>query len=202
MKNVKDYPWRLTNLTLAIEVSNKILEDDFFYEKIASKDKGFDIRYTGKLVTPEKIAEWARECDEVMKVKTYNYGWRNRFAPALAKVIAGMPNSIFFNSGKLNRPTSTIVATTIHEDFHLLERWVRKNKFPELSDTDFKELWGFHHGDNSPAGKENTVQYWVDDLAESIAADMLGEEKPENEPRFRRRPWWRRLKTFVWNVIF
>jgi hypothetical protein len=75
----------------------------------------------------------------VLRASTYAPLWR------FSDIIAYQSNNmIYFNKYKLKRASCNIIATFVHEYLHRL---------------------GYSHGDNNPKNKENSVPYYVGNVA-------------------------------------
>ena len=94
-------------------------------------------KFTHTNNTSSKVAEDLRALPEI-KVATYKS--KNPFTKAVATTYPKEKNKIYLNLRHNPRPVDDMVATLCHESTHVL---------------------GYSHGDNNPAGKENSVPYKV-----------------------------------------
>ena len=142
----------------ACELANSLLRRPDFYVGIAAHPN-FDIDRGGKraLVTPTQVADILRTTTLAFSVKLFTPPWYLRWTKYLrtqAYTDPGIPDTLFLKSYWIRNeaPTAGYVAATIlHECVH-------------AADT----AGEFGHGDNSPAGKENTAPYWIGSYANSL----------------------------------
>lgn len=188
IKLEKGYDYKISRLDEAIQIAQLILNDPNFYKRIAEKKRPFDQRYTDADATPGNIAKFMKLLDVTMTVNTYHRWWTH----ANAYTLTGVEGKMWVNTAKLGRSTPSIVATIIHDVGHLV---------------DFLSPNEFHHGGNNPSGKENTFQFWIDELAQEMAKDILGlpgnDETPsEDKHHYPHAPWWKRLYKWTKKVLF
>lgn len=82
------------------------------------------------------------------KVNVETYQTKNPWSKAIATTYAGVNDTVFLNTRRNPRDMKYMINTVLHEPLHLV---------------------GYSHGDNSPAGKENSVNYRVGSIAEKYA---------------------------------
>ncbi len=133
----------------ATQMANELLRSERFYEAIAAKD-----RFALSTASPAIIADLMRRSPLIFKLELFYpnvFQTFLKYRKTLAFTDGRHPNTLFLNVKKLGRSTESIVATIIHETVHAL-------------DDDCKE-YTFGHGNNSPAGKQDTAPYWIGNLA-------------------------------------
>lgn len=118
-------------------VANCVVQSGAFLADLAAFPK---YTYTDK--TPAQVAEAYRVISPIT-IKTYRT--KNPFSAAIATTFKGEPGVVYFNTRKNPRPMTAMVNTAIHEGGHAI---------------------GFGHGDNSPGGKEDSVNYRAGTIAE------------------------------------
>jgi len=124
-------------LKLAINKANCVLNNqDFIAEVEAFKDYTF---------TDKSSPQVANAIKELKPIKVALYKTKNPFSKAIATTYASDRETVYINTRRNPRAMPDMVNTIIHEGLHLA---------------------GFSHGDNSPVGKENSVNYKVGSIAE------------------------------------
>ena len=124
-------------------VANCVINTEAFIQEVAAFPK---YTYTDK--TPAQVAQALREVSPVV-IRTY--ATKNPFSTVTATTYVSDPGTVYFNTRRNPRAMKPMVNTAIHEGLH-----------PE-----------FGHGDNSPVGKEDSVNYRVGSIAEKYVEACL-----------------------------
>lgn len=119
------------------KVANCIQADKNFLKEVELYPK---FTYTTK--TPKEVAE---EIRNMKPVKISTYRTKNPWSAAIATTYASDSETVYFNTRKNPRKLQYMVNTAFHEGLHLNN---------------------FSHGDNSPKGKEDSVNYRVGTISE------------------------------------
>jgi len=192
-----------------VKIANELVLDENFRERI--RECEFDMATCDGVVIAEdirKAAEYRKislgfpmypASENVGKTKHFvdyipvhpiivkTYRSKNPWSSALGYFSPSQPDHIFLNNRKLNRSKGSIVATLIHEMIHFCDY--------------LNEVDSYGHGDNSPAGKENTAPFYIDNIAESIVDDKQPSFKNvENGNIKTYTPWYKRLLNFIWRI--
>ena len=168
-------------VNIAIEEANKLLRNEDFLKQIYLVD---DFEYT--YVNGEYIANALKDFasgKQSLILYVYTYRSKNPWSRVLGYFIPSKPNNTYINSRKLNRSMGSIVATIIHELIHMIDN--------------FDNNASYGHGDNSPVGKQYSVPYWVDNLAQSFI-DKKPIQNDESSNIVTYVPWYKK----IWNWIF
>ncbi|WP_282087164.1 hypothetical protein [Aquimarina algiphila] len=139
-------------VTNAVNLSNSLLKNPEFYNKISEKES-FDL----STATPKQISDLLKNSVLNFKVELfYPTGFYNRikYRKTFAFTDHEFPDTLFLNKRKLNREEESIGATIIHECIHALDH--------DAVD------YTFGHGNNSSKNKGNTAPYWIGNLAYKI----------------------------------
>ena len=148
----------------ASEFVNELFQLDEFWDELGKVNQ-FDY---SDLSTQEIVAR-IKNCTTSLNIRLYRPKWR--WSKANAYVTAKYPNTLFLNSRKLWRSTSSLVNTIVHESVHIAD----------YGDDDQKISFG--HGSNSAKGKENSAPYWIglkaSDFFENTDDDLVEIEKIE-----------------------
>jgi len=154
-----------------VKRANELVIDDAFLVKIEACD------FSKATCDGDQIVRDIRLCSGLF-VELYKS--KNPFSSSCGYFSPNNPNSIFLNTRKLNRSKGSIVSTLIHEMIHYCDS------------INTKESYG--HGDNSPAGKENTAPFYIDNIAESIIDDKTPNfNNIDNANISYYVPWYKRL---------
>lgn len=119
------------------KVSNCIIKNEAFLKEVETFSK-----FTHTAKTPKEVALAIKNFRPVV-VSTYKT--KNPWSAAIATTYSSDKTTVYFNTRKNPRPLPAMVNTAFHEGLHLN---------------------GFSHGNNSPKGKENSVNYRVGKIAE------------------------------------
>jgi UDP-glucose 6-dehydrogenase len=122
-----------------VRVSNCVVANPEFLKEVEAFPK---FTFTDK--TSKEVADSLRNLKEIM-LSTYRP--KNPFSKAIATTFAGDP-FVYFSTRKNPREMKYMLNTSFHEALHLVE---------------------FSHGDNSPIGKEDSVNYMVGTIAEKYS---------------------------------
>lgn len=125
-----------------VKTANCVSNNQKYIDEVKAH-KQFD--YTDK--TSSEVAELLGS-DKIAKVSTYRT--KNPVSKAIATTFAGDKDTVYLNTRRNPRDMKDMVNTLFHERFHLL---------------------GFSHGDNSPVGKENSVNYGAGAMAEKYVEE-------------------------------
>jgi molybdopterin-biosynthesis enzyme MoeA-like protein len=129
---------KLPYLKQVAKVSECVIRNEDFLKEIEAFPK---FSFTDK--TSKEVADSIRKMKSVV---ISSYKTKNPFSSAIATTYPSNKTTVYFNSRKNPREFKEMINTAIHEPLHLI---------------------GFSHGDNSPIGKENSVNYRVGKIAES-----------------------------------
>lgn len=110
-----NYKGNSDNIQLAVEDANDILYSEKFYELISSYSK---FECTDNL-TPNKIADIIRNSELEVEVKLYKP--RYKWSKVLGYFVKSRPTNVFLNKRKLNRESSSLTNTIIHEYVHAVD---------------------------------------------------------------------------------
>lgn len=141
-----EYAGKYTRIIESVSFVNEILTHDPFWDEIA-QIPSFD--YTD--LDPVEIVERIRLSTSTVRVRTYRPKWI--FSNANAYVTKKYPSTLFLNRWKLDRPIGAIVDTIVHECVHIAD----------YGDDD--KVITFGHGDNRPAGKQDSAPYRIGGIA-------------------------------------
>jgi uncharacterized protein (DUF885 family) len=127
----------------------RVLAEQFFETELHVILSQSKFTHTDK--TPEQVFNHIASNHQEMTATIKPWKPFNPWTSAIATTYKRKPGEIYINVKKINqRSVAEYVATLVHEALHLAP----------LS---------FGHGSNSPKGKENSVNYWVDAKAEEWA---------------------------------
>ena len=162
-----------------VTIANQLIKDKKFLDDIVSHES-FDM----STAVPSTIAFLVKQFsnDKYGQIKVYTYYPAWRWSKAYGYFNPYRPDCIFLNAYKLNRSKGSIVSSLIHEMIHFL---------------DFKSDFSFGHGSNRPQGKQNTVPYWVDNLAEYYVDKQINEGFKSGTLIKTYKPFWSRF----WNYL-
>lgn len=104
-------------------------------------------KYTHTASSPAEVMHAIRDLPS-SRISTYRT--RSPWSKVLATTYASDRSTLYLNLRKNPRPMPEMVNTVIHEGLHLA---------------------GFSHGDNSPAGKQDSVNYRVGAIAEKYVPE-------------------------------
>ena len=167
------YDGNNVDVICAVEYANDLIMSNDFLSKIAAK-KQFDMSEAKGRDVVSYIEYFFTGMFGRLHVNVYTS--KNPWSKAYGYFNPNKPNQIYLNSRKLNRSHASITASLIHELIHFL---------------DTKTGFYFGHGNNSPVGKENTIPYWVDNLAEEM---IKGDESKTGSFAYNIvTPWYYRL---------
>lgn len=138
------------SVTKAAQKANELLQDNNFFQQIATHGK-FDM----SSATSTEVADVLKNAKFQMMIELYYPP--NPLSKALAYDDPIHPLTIHLNARRLNRSIASICATIIHESVHAADA--------------MESSFHFGHGDNSSNGKGNTAPYWIDNLAYSIVSN-------------------------------
>lgn len=173
-----------TNLDWAINYCNDILfnsdHQDWhdFLEAINNK-VSFDMSSANSDYIAKKII-YFKNGSQRMNVKLYKS--KNPWSRAYGYYTPSRPFDININTRKMNRSVESFVGTLVHEMVHAIDG--------------LDMVHNYGHGDNSSAGKQDTVPYWVGNLAARMFDD--NDISSDEYPRIVRSAWYKRL----WRWIF
>lgn len=137
------------NKSFAKLLDTKTLAEQFFETELHVILSQSKFTYTDK--TPEQVFNHIASNHHEMNATVRPWKPFNRWTSAIATTFKNKPGEIYINVRKINqRSVADYVATLVHEALHLAPL-------------------GYGHGSNSPSGKENSVNYWVDKKAEEWA---------------------------------
>ena len=139
-----DYSGTHQGVLQAVQRANALLKDNSFFGQIAAHP-AFDL----STATPVQVADILKNSTFRMEIQFYKT--RNPWSDALAYDDPYHPLIIHLNERRLNRSLASICATIIHEAVHAADA--------------MEKQFSFGHGNNNPAGKQNTAPYWIDGLA-------------------------------------
>jgi hypothetical protein len=109
-----NYKGNYEQVKIAVEDANEILYSKEFYELINKRE---DFNCTEK--KPKEISKILQETDLEIEVKTYKPKWKH--SKVLGYFVKSKPRNVFLNVRKLNRQTSSITNTIIHEYVHAVD---------------------------------------------------------------------------------
>jgi len=182
------YQGNYSRLILATEKANEIISNGKLFNAVALKEN-FDMTDVDGEFIVERMREFIAS-GKVVNVKTYKS--RNPWSKALGYFSSSRPLDINLNTRKLNRSQASFTNTLIHEFCHMLDNYD-------------DERYG--HGDNSAAGKQNTVPYWVGKQAGNIVSntptvDYYGAKKDgDNTVKYYRASRWTRVKRWFRRIF-
>lgn len=153
--------------------------DGHFHDFLADIEaKEFDMATCSGDHIAKKIIEF-KHSGQHINVKYYKSP--NPWSKAYGYYTKSRPFDVNINIRKMNRSTSSFVATLVHEMIHAIDG--------------LDMIHDFGHGSNSSDSKDDTAPYWIGTLASKYYGD---EQIPEDYPRVVRTPWYKK----VWRWLF
>jgi len=150
----------------ALEFCNKVLNSSLFLDQVDSKRHDWEYLNGMPSDVRNEIENFRRE---PIEIRTY----RNARSSALAYTYLNA-DYLYLNTAKFDRSTKSIGGSIAHEMMHCL---------------------GYGHGNNSRAGKQNSVPYWIGSAVRNFDFEG-GIDLPPSPPR-KYIPWYKRF----WNWL-
>jgi len=172
-----EYTGEIESLKEASKQANEI-KDEIIYSLERSKTT----RFRCSNITPAELSDIIRTSKMKIEIKTYWYWSRNVFG----YFDASKPNVIHINTRSLPRPIPSLVSTLWHEYIHALD--ANEKHFYFHHDSNYYELW-----------KEDTAPFYIDGIAERLAAASDNVPRTDNT-KVKSAPLWKRV-LFFWRYL-
>ena len=148
-----EYKGNRSDLKEAVEIANIILSHGYIQVWLSGRES-YDYTY----LTPKQIMRHYE-----LKIEPCRVIAKNMWQPWYRKTRAVFKGDLITINTKKIRSIESLVGTLIHEHSHYT------NHYWTLT-MGANKLW--HHGDNSPVGKENSVPYYLGRMAKKFLKEI------------------------------